>query len=54
MTNSESFNNEVKQLLSGYIPDKDTAGYVAIKITRLYEKYLSERLFSHNDSNGKE
>ena len=43
MTDEELFNKEVKELLSGYIADKDTAGYVAIKITRLYERHLADR-----------
>lgn len=45
MTNSELFNEEVKQLLSGYISDEDTRNYLAIKITRLHEEHTEDEQY---------
>lgn len=42
MNNSEQFNKEIKELLSGNIIDEDVRNYLAIKITRLYEKYVND------------
>lgn len=39
---SEYFKEEVKALLSGYIPSEDTRGYLALKITQLHDVYLKE------------
>lgn len=44
LSDTELFNKEIKQLLSGNIADKDTVNYVAIKITKLYEQHIEKFL----------
>lgn len=39
---SEYFKEEVKALLSGYIPSEDTRSYLALKITQLHDFYSKE------------
>lgn len=41
---SEVFQKEVKQMLSGNIADENVVNYIALKITRLHEQHVEDIL----------